>query len=98
MTSKQIKQMSALVYEGPRQMAMRDVPIPTPKPDEVLIKVVYSGICGSELSGFEGKNELRKPPPIMGHELSGTIEAFGEQVAADFPALSVRKPRTAQPL
>jgi 2-desacetyl-2-hydroxyethyl bacteriochlorophyllide A dehydrogenase len=92
------KQMSALIYEGPRQMAMREVPIPKPKPDEVLIKVVYSGICGSELSGFEGKNELRKPPLIMGHEFSGTIESVGEQVAADFPDLSVGKAVTANPL
>jgi hypothetical protein len=72
--------MSALVYEGPRQMNIRQVPIPDIQPDEVLIRVVYSGICGSELSGYEGKNSLRRPPLIMGHELSGTIEAVGSNV------------------
>src|SRR5258707_15870568 len=90
--------MKALVYDAPYELVVHDVPMPTIAPDEVLIKVVYSGICGSELSGFEGKNELRKPPLIMGHEFSGTIEAVGEQVAADFPELSVGKPVTANPL
>ncbi|PJF27351.1 MAG: alcohol dehydrogenase, partial [Phototrophicales bacterium] len=56
--------MRALVYEAPHTMPVRDIPVPTPQPDEVLIKVAYSGICGSELSGYEGKNALRKPPLI----------------------------------
>jgi threonine dehydrogenase-like Zn-dependent dehydrogenase len=46
----------------------------------VLIRVAYSGICGSELSGYEGKNSLRKPPLVMGHEFSGHIEAIGSAV------------------
>lgn len=72
--------MRALVYEAPHTMPVRDIPAPVPQPDEVLIKVAYSGICGSELSGYEGKNSLRKPPLIMGHEFSGTIESIGAAV------------------
>lgn len=72
--------MRALVYEAPHTMPVREVPAPTPQPDEVLIKVAYSGICGSELSGYEGKNALRKPPLIMGHEFSGTIASIGGAV------------------
>jgi len=72
--------MSALVYEAPMQMNMRQVPMPVLQPDEVLIRVAYSGICGSELSGYEGKNSLRKPPLIMGHEFSGHIESIGSDV------------------
>jgi threonine dehydrogenase-like Zn-dependent dehydrogenase len=72
--------MSALVYEAPFQMNMRQVPIPVLQPDEALIRVAYSGICGSELSGYEGKSSLRKPPLIMGHEFSGHIEAIGSDV------------------
>ena len=33
--------------------------------------VSYSGICGSELSGYLGQNSLRKPPLVMGHEFTG---------------------------
>jgi 2-desacetyl-2-hydroxyethyl bacteriochlorophyllide A dehydrogenase len=72
--------MKALVYEAPHTMPLREVPMPTPQPDDVLIRVAYSGICGSELSGYEGKNALRTPPLIMGHEFSGQIEALGSAV------------------
>jgi len=92
------EEMNALVYQGPRQMPLCVVPIPEIKPDEVLIKVAYSGICGSELSGYLGTNSLRKPPLIMGHEFSGTIEQIGAQAAADFPEMVVGKLVTANPL
>jgi threonine dehydrogenase-like Zn-dependent dehydrogenase len=90
--------MKALVYEGPHQMIMRDVPVPAVQPDEVLIRVAYSGICGSELSGFEGKNALRKPPLIMGHEFTGTIAALGDTVQKSYPDLSPGLPVTVNPL
>src|SRR5579871_161369 len=92
------QQMNALVYEGPRQMPLRTVPIPEIGPGEVLIKVAYSGICGSELSGYLGMNSLRKPPLIMGHEFSGHIEQIDAQAATDFPALKVGTLVTANPL
>jgi 2-desacetyl-2-hydroxyethyl bacteriochlorophyllide A dehydrogenase len=72
--------MPALVYEAPRFMAMRDVPIPVPKPGEVLIEVAYSGICGSELSGFLGQSSMRQPPLVFGHEISGRVAAAGDDV------------------
>jgi threonine dehydrogenase-like Zn-dependent dehydrogenase len=88
--------MSALVYEAPLQMNMRQMPMPAIQPDEALIRVAYSGICGSELSGYEGKNSLRKPPLIMGHEFSGHVEAIGS--AVDRPELKVGGAVTANPL
>lgn len=90
--------MPALVYEGARQMPLRQVPVPVPHVDEVLIRVAYSGICGSELSGYLGHNSLRKPPLIMGHEFSGTLEAIGSQAAVEFPHLTVGQRVTANPL
>src|SRR3954471_18311094 len=90
--------MQALVWEGPRLMNMRDVADPTPAPDEVLIKVVYSGICGSELGGYLGHNSLRKPPLIMGHEFSGEIVAMGDQAATIKPGLAVGQRVTVNPL
>jgi 2-desacetyl-2-hydroxyethyl bacteriochlorophyllide A dehydrogenase len=90
--------MQALVYEAPYSMNVRDVDIPAPQPDEVLIRVAYSGICGSELSGFEGKNSLRKPPLIMGHEFTGVIDRLGDDAAARYPGLAVGQKVTANPL
>lgn len=69
--------MKALVWEGPSIMNMREVPEPSPADDEVVLRVAYAGICGSELSGYLGHNALRKPPLIMGHEFAGEIVAMG---------------------
>ena len=89
--------MPALVYEAPRVMTMRDVPIPLPRPDEVLIEVEYSGICGSELSGFLGQSSIRQPPLVFGHEISGRIAALGDDVDDSWQA-HVGDPVTANPL
>ena len=90
--------MQALVWEGPRQMNIRDVADPQPAPNEVLIKVIYSGICGSELGGYLGHNSLRKPPLIMGHEFAGEIVSMGAQAAEIRPNLSVGQRVTVNPL
>lgn len=90
--------MKALVYEGPRQLNIREMPEPEPGPDEVLIKVAYSGICGSELSGYLGENSLRQPPLVMGHEFSGEIVALGSSATQHKPDLAVGQRVTANPL
>ncbi|REE57447.1 threonine dehydrogenase-like Zn-dependent dehydrogenase [Paenibacillus taihuensis] len=76
------KQMQALIYEGPKEMNIREVDLPIAGEDEIVIQVAFTGICGSELSGYLGKNSLRKPPMIFGHEFSGTIAAMGSRVEA----------------
>jgi threonine dehydrogenase-like Zn-dependent dehydrogenase len=89
--------MRALVYEGPHRMRVRDVERPAPDGDEVLIEVAFSGICGSELSGYLGQNSLRGPDTVFGHELSGRVVALGPDVcAAD--GLEVGMRVTANPL
>ena len=90
--------MRALVYEGPRQMNIRDVPEPEPGSDDVIIKVAYSGICGSELGGYLGHNALRKPPLVMGHEFSGEIVAIGSQATQHNPGIAVGQRVTVNPL
>ncbi len=90
--------MKALVWEAPRVMVMREQEEPTPQPDEVVIRVTYAGICGSELSGYLGHNALRVPPLIMGHEFAGEITAVGSDVQRDNSALVVGQAVTANPL
>lgn len=72
--------MQALVYTGAHRLEVQDVPVPAPGRGEVLIRVHYAGVCGSDLHGFEGRSTNRRPPLIMGHEFSGTILATGEDV------------------
>jgi threonine dehydrogenase-like Zn-dependent dehydrogenase len=89
--------VKALIYEGPRDMQIREAALPVPADDEVLIKVAFSGICGSELSGYLGHNALRKPPQIFGHEFSGTIVQLSEQVKERY-LLQLGQRVTANPL
>ncbi len=81
--------MHALVYLGTHHLEVQDVPVPTPGPDEVLIKVGYAGVCGSDLHGFEGRSANRRPPLIMGHEFSGVIAATGSAVEGFVPGETV---------
>ncbi|MFN8441044.1 MAG: alcohol dehydrogenase catalytic domain-containing protein [Caldilineaceae bacterium] len=90
--------MNALVWEAPRVMNLRQQPEPTTKPDEVLVKVSYGGICGSELSGYLGHNALRKPPLVMGHEFSGTIAEIGSAAAQQFPKFQTGQEVTVNPI
>jgi 2-desacetyl-2-hydroxyethyl bacteriochlorophyllide A dehydrogenase len=89
--------MKALVYVAPEHMEMQDLEVPQVGPDDILIRVAYSGICGSELSGYLGKNSLRKPPLVFGHELSGHVAAAGPGVGA-WRELAVGSPVTVNPL
>ena len=72
--------MQALVWTAPEKMEMQEQPDPSPTADEVVIRVAYAGICGSELSGFLGHNALRTPPLVMGHEFAGEIVEVGRDV------------------
>lgn len=74
--------MRALVWTAPEKMEMQEQPEPAPTASEVVIRVAYAGICGSELSGFLGHNALRTPPLVMGHEFSGEIVEVGRDVTS----------------
>src|SRR5882757_797861 len=65
--------MRALVYMGPEKVEIQDVPIPAPQAGEALLKIHASGICGSDIHGFLGHSERRKPGLILGHEAVATI-------------------------
>jgi L-iditol 2-dehydrogenase len=72
--------MKALLLSSYRNLEMAEVPTPTPRADEVLIRVAACGICGSDVHGYDGSSGRRIPPLVMGHEAAGTIEAIGRDV------------------
>jgi L-iditol 2-dehydrogenase len=83
--------MKALVLEDVGQFQISEVPTPSPKHDEVLIRVLAVGICGTDLHIFRGLANyhrdargrpisLKSSPQILGHEMSGTVESVGSQV------------------
>jgi propanol-preferring alcohol dehydrogenase len=58
-------------------LVLRDVPVPRPGPDEILIKVSRCGVCHTDLHIVEGELPDVRLPRIPGHEVVGTVEKRG---------------------
>lgn len=72
--------MKALFYPEFQKLTVTERPLPEFSENEVLLKVLACGICGSELETFKSQSPRRVPPLIMGHEFCGIIEAVGADV------------------
>jgi len=72
--------MQALVWTGKNQLEVQDIPEPRAEAGEVLVRVSYVGICGTDLHIWHGMHPRATPPLVMGHEFSGVIEALGPGV------------------
>jgi len=66
--------MQALVYTGTQELVYKEEKNPKEVNNESIIKVFASGICGSDMHAYHGKDNRRIPPLILGHEISGTID------------------------
>ena len=64
----------------PGKIIITETEKPRPKDDEVLIRVKYCGICGSDIHAYHGLHPFIKPPIILGHEFAGVIEEVGSKV------------------
>ncbi|MFC5652499.1 zinc-binding dehydrogenase [Paenibacillus solisilvae] len=72
--------MKAVFVQDAYSVIVKEVEIPVLAANEVLIKVKAAGICGSDLHTYKGLHPFRKPPVIIGHELSGEVVKIGEAV------------------
>jgi len=70
--------MKAAVFEAVKTIKVKEVPIPEIGDDDVLIKVVNTGICGTDWSIYNGWYSADKLPMIPGHEFSGVIAKVGK--------------------
>ena len=66
--------MQALVYTGTKKLVYKEEKNPKVSNGESIIKVFASGICGSDMHAYHGKDNRRIPPLILGHEVSGIID------------------------
>lgn len=76
--------MKAAVYHGKQDLRVEDVPVRELKENEVLIKVKYCGVCGTDIHIFNGDGGSFEvtPPLIPGHEFAGIVEKVGSAVTA----------------
>lgn len=75
--------MKVAVMTELQKIEFEERPIPRPKEDEVLVKVEYVGVCGSDLHYYEhGRigNFIVDGPFVLGHEAGGTVVEVGEKV------------------
>src|SRR5579863_702022 len=68
--------MRALVFRGPNQIAIEQVPIPKPGPGEAVIRVTLTTICGTDVHILKGEYPVR-PGLVIGHEPVGVIHELG---------------------
>src|SRR6266699_2518113 len=73
--------MRAVIIDAPGIIRVDNVPDPTPRPDEVLVRVGACGICGTDLHIIDGDSPLARYPIIPGHEFAGEVVAVGSDVA-----------------
>lgn len=91
--------MKSIVIHAPKDLRVEDTTPETPGPGQVAIRLAAGGVCGSDLHYYNhgGFGAVRiKQPMILGHEVSGHVEALGEGVDAlsvgDLVAVSPSRP------
>ena len=68
------------VMTAPGEIMFREIPKPEPKDNEVVVKIMKIGVCGSDIHVYHGKHPFTKYPVTQGHEVSGKVEAVGKNV------------------
>src|SRR5579863_4436822 len=81
--------MRALVISNPGKTEIRDVPEPSPKPGEILLRVRMVGMCGSDLNTYRGRNPMVSFPRIPGHEIAATVEEVRDRESSLRPGMNV---------
>ncbi len=70
--------MKAALLKTWQDIQMTDLEKPVPTESEALIRVIYAGVCGSDITVYNGKHPTATVPVIVGHEILGIIEQIGE--------------------
>lgn len=86
----------AAVFVGTRvPFEIREYPLPEPRPHDLLVRIIRSNICGSDLHIWRGDTDLKSLGltygVILGHEMVGRIHKLGSEVECDFLNQPVRE-------
>lgn len=69
--------MRVAMYYRNTEVRLEEMPVPEIGPDELLVKIIASGICGSDVLEWY---RIKKAPVVLGHEIAGDIAGVGEHV------------------
>ncbi|MDJ0735204.1 MAG: zinc-dependent alcohol dehydrogenase family protein [Nostocaceae cyanobacterium] len=73
--------MRAMILEAPRQpLHLADLPVPKPKPEQVLIRIHACAVCRTDLHIVDGELTQPKLPLVPGHQIVGIVEEIGKAV------------------
>jgi L-iditol 2-dehydrogenase len=78
-----MKQMIAAFLEGPKRVELKQVPVPEPKENQILVRIRAVGVCGSDVHYYQhGRMGPFAPtePLVLGHESAGEVVACGSSV------------------
>ncbi|HEY7056841.1 MAG TPA: alcohol dehydrogenase catalytic domain-containing protein [Vicinamibacterales bacterium] len=75
--------MKAVVFKGTNQIAVEEVPKPTPGAGEAIVRITATTICGTDVHIVRGEYPV-KPGLILGHEPVGVIDALGPGLEAEY--------------
>lgn len=70
--------MKAVMYRGIGQIAVEEVEKPQISADQYLVKVLCSGLCGTDIKTYKQGHRMFTPPCVLGHEFCGQIVEAGE--------------------
>lgn len=87
--------MKSAIFESAGHMAIEDVPMPRiEKPDDAIIRIVRTCVCGSDLWPFRGINQSAEHSQNSGHEAIGIVEQVGDDITSVKPGDFVIAPFT----
>ena len=71
---------AAVIFEQSGKFSIEQLDLSDPNDDEVLVRIVATGICGTDLGARDGHLPIPPPPSVFGHEGAGVVEKVGKRV------------------
>ena len=74
--------MKVAVLDGPLKITIEDRPLPKVGEQDLLLEVIYCGICGTDLKLFQGKGPFElNESTVLGHEIVARVHTVGKDIS-----------------